>query len=106
MERTRVDLGPMAKAVLDELRQQDPGRQVAIAIQDGLQAWGDSHLLRIVLDNLLGNAWKFTGRKSNATVEFDLIHSAGRWRLVTLSAFPYTSCLSIHEPVDQTLGWP
>lgn len=64
-----VDLGSMAKSILDELRQQDPGRQVAVRIQEGLQASGDAHLLRIALDNLLGNAWKYTSRHAGARIE-------------------------------------
>ncbi|HZU54206.1 MAG TPA: ATP-binding protein, partial [Holophagaceae bacterium] len=72
-----VDLGPMAKAILDELRQQDAGRQVEVQIQDGLQASGDAHLLRIVLDNLLGNAWKYTSRHASARIEMGSLDKDG-----------------------------
>lgn len=69
MERGPVDLSAMAKAVLDELRQQDPARQAATKVQEGLKASGDGRLLKVVLDNLLGNAWKYTSRHERARIE-------------------------------------
>jgi signal transduction histidine kinase len=72
-----VDLGAAAKAVLDELRQQDPGRQVSVRIETGLQATGDAHLLRIVLDNLLSNAWKYTSRHATARIEVGAAEKEG-----------------------------
>ena len=65
-----VDLTRMAKTVVAELRERDPQRQVEVAIADGLVAQGDPHLLRLVLDNLLGNAWKFTAKQPHARIEF------------------------------------
>jgi PAS domain S-box-containing protein len=65
-----VDLTGMAKTVVAELRERDPQRQVEVAIADGLVAQGDPHLLRLVLDNLLGNAWKFTAKQPRARIEF------------------------------------
>ncbi len=70
MRRERVDLSALAGAIAAELRQLEPGRQVAFAIEPGLAAWGDGALLRVALENLLGNAWKFTGRKPQATIAF------------------------------------
>jgi signal transduction histidine kinase len=69
MEQAPVDLTALAKTVVDELRQQDRGRVATIRIQDGLKATGDGHLLKIVLDNLLGNAWKYTGKRERASIE-------------------------------------
>ena len=77
MQRGPVDLGAMANAVLDELKQQDPGRKVETGIADGLQATGDAHLLRIVLDNLLGNAWKYTSRHASARIQVGVTGKKG-----------------------------
>jgi signal transduction histidine kinase len=66
-----VDLSRMAQQIIDELRSQDPGRSVEILIAPSVVASGDRTLLRIVLENLLGNAWKYTGRAEQALIEFD-----------------------------------
>jgi PAS domain S-box-containing protein len=65
-----VNLSDLAKDILDALRKQDPGRDVAVAITPNLIARGDARLLGIALDNLLGNAWKFTSRRELARIEF------------------------------------
>ncbi len=65
-----VDLSAMAASVVGELRQQSPERQVDISIQPSLTVCGDSDLLRIVLENLLGNAWKYTSKSAQARIEF------------------------------------
>ena len=65
-----VDLSGLARHSADELRQREPQRDVVFAIEDGLQARGDSRLLAVVLDNLLGNAWKYTSKHSSARIEF------------------------------------
>lgn len=64
----RLDLSAMAKLVELELREANPGREVEVAIAPGLVAVGDRHLTRVVLENLLGNAWKFTARRAVAHV--------------------------------------
>ncbi len=66
----KVDLSTLAKAVAAELKQKDPERTVEWAIAEGLTADGDARLLRVVLENLLGNAWKFTANRSGARIEF------------------------------------
>jgi light-regulated signal transduction histidine kinase (bacteriophytochrome) len=68
MRRERVDLTALAGAVAAELRQREPGRRVAFAIEPGLAAVGDAALLRVALENLLGNAWKFTSKKPSAAI--------------------------------------
>ncbi len=53
-----------------ELSRQDPERRVTLAVADGVVANGDRQLLRVALTNLLGNAWKFTGKRVDARIEF------------------------------------
>lgn len=64
-----VDLSELSRAVIDELRAQAPARKVDVKIADGLVVKGDPSLLRAVLDNLLGNAFKFTSRRDEAVIE-------------------------------------
>jgi signal transduction histidine kinase len=73
MNREVVDLSAVARGVADELQRTQPGRHVTFTIQDGLTAAGDDQLLRVVLENLLGNAWKFTAKQSDARVEFEAL---------------------------------
>lgn len=66
-----VDLGVMAKAIIAQLRRQDPARKVRVDIASGLHAFGDPGLLRVMLENLLDNAWKYTGKTAAAHIAFD-----------------------------------
>jgi len=68
-----VDLSGMAHAIIDKYRHEEPDRRVRIEIMPGLQHLADRLLIGIVLDNLLGNAWKYTGRTDNASIEFGAI---------------------------------
>ncbi|HTA21045.1 MAG TPA: response regulator, partial [Polyangia bacterium] len=63
-----VDLSSLASAVVADLRQAAPARDVVVEIADHLVAHGDRRLLNVVLVNLLGNAWKFTGRTPEARI--------------------------------------
>jgi len=64
-----VDLSFIARACLARLRQADPDRDVEVVIPDGLWVPGDSALLEVALENLLGNAWKFTRKTPHARIE-------------------------------------
>jgi PAS domain S-box-containing protein len=69
MVRQDIDLGALAREVLAALRAEEPARAVEAVVAGGLRAHGDPHLLHIVLDNLLGNAWKFTSLTPAARIE-------------------------------------
>lgn len=72
-----VDLTAMAKEVAAQLKEIDPKRKVDVTIHDGLVTLGDSNLLKAVLENLLGNAWKFTGSRDRAKIEFGITRVTG-----------------------------
>jgi PAS domain S-box-containing protein len=78
LRRERVDLSRLARTILQETQKKNPGRDVSIVIEDGMIAEGDSELMRIVLENLLENAWKFTSRHAQATIEFGETTRDGR----------------------------
>ena len=65
----RVDLSAVARRLADDLRAAEPGRDVQVDIQDGLVVRADPELAEVLLDNLLGNAWKFTAGREHAHVE-------------------------------------
>jgi PAS domain S-box-containing protein len=65
----RVDLSALARDIADQLQQTDPGRRVQFRIASGLAAQADPNLLRVALQNLLGNAWKFTTGVDEALIE-------------------------------------
>jgi signal transduction histidine kinase len=70
LQTERIDLTSLATLVFNELKASDPERSVTFIAQPGVTAQGDSRLLRIALENLMGNAWKFTSRTPDAKIEF------------------------------------
>jgi PAS domain S-box-containing protein len=77
LRRERVDLSAMARAFAAELQRAQPDRRVTFAIADGLVVDGDSRLLRVAVENLLDNAWKFTAKHPEARVEFGVAQQDG-----------------------------
>ncbi|RJP24770.1 MAG: PAS domain-containing sensor histidine kinase [Candidatus Abyssobacteria bacterium SURF_5] len=73
LHREQVDISSMASAVIGQLQETEPDRVVNVSIAPGLFANADFRLLRLALENLLGNAWKFTGGKKNARIEFGVL---------------------------------
>ena len=77
LRREPVDLSAIARSVAEQLARSHPGRKVEFRIAEGVKAEGDPHLLRVALENLLGNAWKFTGKTPAARVEFGVTEADG-----------------------------
>lgn len=73
MRRKEVNLSAIANEIITELQQLEPERQVEFALAPELIAIGDAQLLRVVLENLLNNAWKFTSNNIQTKIEFDAI---------------------------------
>jgi two-component system, sensor histidine kinase and response regulator len=68
-----LDLSAMAQAIADRLQQDEPGRQVEVRARPGMTVQGDPALLRVALENLLSNAWKFTSRTPQPVIEVGLL---------------------------------
>ncbi len=75
IERKPVDLAAMARDILDSLRANEPGRRVECVIVETGTVVGDPALLRDVLENLIGNAWKYSSRRRAARIEFGSLRS-------------------------------
>ena len=78
LARQPVNLSQLAGFVIDDLRRGAPERQVEVEIAPGLVADGDPTLLRLVLENLLGNAWKYSARNAQARLQFNAAVQDGR----------------------------
>ena len=72
-----VNLSQMANEIIDELRASSPDREISVHIADGIQAEADGYLIRIVLENLLRNAWKYTSKTPLPVIEFGTVRQDG-----------------------------
>ncbi len=78
LRKTSVHLSALAASVAAELERAEPGREVEFVIEEGLVADGDPGLLRLVLENLLANAWKYTAKnEERARIEFGAAERGG-----------------------------
>jgi light-regulated signal transduction histidine kinase (bacteriophytochrome) len=78
LARGRVDLSARVSSLVSELRESHPGRDVEVLITEGVTALADHGLMRIVLENLIGNSWKFTAKTRKARIEFGTIDCGTR----------------------------
>jgi signal transduction histidine kinase len=69
MRKEKVDLSEIARSILQELSRTAPDRKVEFIIPSKLEVYGDAHLIRIAIENLLRNAWKYTSHHDRATIE-------------------------------------
>ncbi|ABF39941.1 periplasmic sensor signal transduction histidine kinase [Candidatus Koribacter versatilis Ellin345] len=77
MHRERVDVSAMAREIFAELKQRHPQRVVEIVVASDAIVVGDAHLLRVAMDNLIGNAWKYSSNKSPSKIEFGVRRANG-----------------------------
>ncbi|MGD8640039.1 MAG: ATP-binding protein [Gammaproteobacteria bacterium] len=70
IKRKTVSLDQIAENILQQLQELDPDRKIDLNIEKGISAYGDEYLLRIVLQNLLGNAWKYSSKIQTPRIEF------------------------------------
>ncbi len=73
-----VNLSNMAKEIANNLRNSDPDRNVEFVIQKGIIANADERLIQSALENLMGNAWKFTSKQATAIIEFGILQQDGK----------------------------
>lgn len=78
MQLEEVDLSSLVRQVAQDLQRVEPRRKVRWVVRDGVRARGDARLLQVALENLLGNAWKFTAKHVQATIEFGVQSVDGR----------------------------
>jgi PAS domain S-box-containing protein len=77
LDRRQVDLSAMARRIALQLAAREPRRRAAFTIAEGMAVEGDAGLLQISLENLLGNAWKYSGKAAEAHIEFGTIEIEG-----------------------------
>jgi light-regulated signal transduction histidine kinase (bacteriophytochrome) len=70
MNKEDFDLSAVSRSIAEQLQTSDPERNGEFVIENNLRVTGDPHLLRVALENLLGNAWKYTSRRDHARIEF------------------------------------
>jgi PAS domain S-box-containing protein len=78
VRRASVDLSSLAKNVVEELRKSEPDRRAEFTIADNVTVKGDPVMLRAAMDNLFANAWKFTGKRDMARIEFGVTRAEGK----------------------------
>jgi two-component system, sensor histidine kinase and response regulator len=77
MREQEVDLSGLVALLLDRMAEAEPGRQIETRVRPGVAVTGDGQLLRIAVENLLENAWKFTGRTVTPRIEFGVTNVGG-----------------------------
>lgn len=85
LARKPVDLSQLASYIVEDLRSQAPERQASVTIEPGLVVHGDPTLLRIAMENLLGNAWKYSGQCERTVIEFRCEQQAEHGRVFVVA---------------------
>ncbi|HJV35688.1 PAS domain S-box protein [Geomonas sp.] len=107
LHRETVDLTKMAQEAAAELRIAEPERRITFRIADGIIADGDANLLQVALANLIGNAWKYTGTREDATIEFGATQVDGRQAYFVRdngSGFAMTDAEKLFTPFQRLPG--
>ena len=118
MSRKLVDLSKVAREVLEELRAGAPRQDAEFVVADGLVAETDPRLMRIVLTNLIENAWKFTAKTTNARIEFGCSgenggkeYSCGTMAPASIRPMPascsepFSACIRRQISLERALDW-
>ena len=102
-----IDLSTLARDILDDLAAKTPQRAVEVAVERGLRARGDASLVRLALENLLGNAWKFTSKTPHARITFRsgadgafVVEDNGAGFDMALSTELFQPFHRLHEPTE------
>jgi PAS domain S-box-containing protein len=77
MYREQVDLSRLASEILQEFTAHEPARRISLQVSPGLKAEGDVRLIRVALQNIIGNAWKFTSKLAEPQIEISETHLNG-----------------------------
>jgi light-regulated signal transduction histidine kinase (bacteriophytochrome) len=85
LSRADVDLSAIVREIAARLSEQEPGREVRWRIEPEVRVHGDLQLLRVAMDNLLSNAWKFTAKRRDAAIEFGVRNLPEHGRVVVVS---------------------
>jgi signal transduction histidine kinase len=78
LHKQAVNMGELARQVAAELQSRESGRKVEVSISEGMQATGDPRLLRAALENLIGNAWKFSSKVEAPRIEVGVLRGDGK----------------------------
>jgi len=103
----KIDLSELATEISLDLRQREPERRVDFRIAPGIWADGDPHLLRAVLQNLLGNSWKYTAKRDEGVIEFAAMQREGERGFLVRDngvGFPMEHAEQIFEPFQRLPG--
>ncbi len=68
IQASYIDLSILSREIFEQLRTDQPERNIQFETQDNINIWGDPGLMRIAMENLIGNAWKYTSKISNAKI--------------------------------------